>query len=97
MCTLNAGAIIGDITVLASVKRRTASVIATSELLAFRIRRSVFLRRLPADQLEVRAALLLAQSSQYPCVRALRFFGSSLWPGVLRRLATKEFKSAADL
>lgn len=57
--TLDSGAIIGDITVLASVKRRTASVIATSEMLTYKIRRAVFLRRLPPDQLEVRVARLV--------------------------------------
>eukprot|EP00798_Chlamydomonas_sp_ICE-L_P007291 gene7291-407_t len=50
--TLDQGAIIGDITVLSTVKRRTASVIASLDVVCFRIRRAVFLRHLPSEELE---------------------------------------------
>jgi syndecan 1 len=53
--TLNPGAIIGDITVLASVRERTASIIAQTDLVTFKISRAMFLRRVPPDQLEVRS------------------------------------------
>ncbi|KAF5834617.1 hypothetical protein DUNSADRAFT_8658 [Dunaliella salina] len=51
--TLNPGAIIGDITVLASVTKRTASVLAATDVVAYKICRPVFLRRVPPDQIEI--------------------------------------------
>ncbi|KAL6760137.1 hypothetical protein V8C86DRAFT_1168574 [Haematococcus lacustris] len=46
-------AIVGDISVLAALRKRTASVQAATEVQAYKIRRSMFVRRLPPDQLKI--------------------------------------------
>eukprot|EP00798_Chlamydomonas_sp_ICE-L_P021883 gene21883-28920_t len=51
--TLTDQAIIGDITVLSHVQRRTASVIATSDMVMYKIQSAVFTRALPQDQLDM--------------------------------------------
>ena len=61
VCVIGPGHIVGDMTVLANVRKRTASVLAMADTVAYRIRRATFIRRLPPVQLEVRAATATSQ------------------------------------
>lgn len=57
VCMLEHGQIIGDMTVLANIKTRTASVMAATDVVTYRVRRALFLRRVPPDILEVCVSL----------------------------------------
>lgn len=54
MCLIGPGNIVGDMTVLANVRKRTASILCLAEVVVYKIRRATFVRRVPVMQLEVR-------------------------------------------
>jgi CRP-like cAMP-binding protein len=57
VCMLGGGAIIGDMSVRESAggpPRRTATVVALTELVTYKVPLKEFKRRMPADVLEVR-------------------------------------------
>jgi CRP-like cAMP-binding protein len=71
---LGGGAIIGDMSVRESAggaPRRTATVVALTELVTYKVPLKEFKRRMPADVLEVRGLELL-NMSPYVC--------ASCWP-----------------
>ncbi|GIL58172.1 hypothetical protein Vafri_13026 [Volvox africanus] len=52
VCTIGPGNIVGDMTVLANVRRRTATILCLTDLICYKIRRATFIRRVPSMQLE---------------------------------------------
>ncbi|KAG2482880.1 hypothetical protein HYH03_018224 [Edaphochlamys debaryana] len=52
VCLIGPGNIVGDMTVLANVRKRTASVLCLTDVVAYKIRRATFIRRVPPMQLE---------------------------------------------
>ncbi|KXZ50194.1 hypothetical protein GPECTOR_17g831 [Gonium pectorale] len=52
VCLIGPGNIVGDMTVLANVRKRTASIFTLTDLVTYKIRRATFLRRVPPTQLE---------------------------------------------
>ncbi|GLI63232.1 hypothetical protein VaNZ11_006121 [Volvox africanus] len=52
VCTIGPGNIVGDMTVLANVRRRTATILCLTDLVCYKIRRATFIRRVPSMQLE---------------------------------------------
>jgi hypothetical protein len=54
VCLIGPGNIVGDMTVLANVRKRTATILCLTDLVCYKIRRATFIRRVPSIQLEVR-------------------------------------------
>ncbi|KAG2445483.1 hypothetical protein HXX76_000099 [Chlamydomonas incerta] len=52
VCLIGPGNIVGDMTVLANVRKRTASILCLTDLVTYKIRRATFIRRVPPMQLE---------------------------------------------
>ncbi|GIM13401.1 hypothetical protein Vretimale_16546 [Volvox reticuliferus] len=52
VCIIGPGNIVGDMTVLANVRRRTATILCLTDLVCYKIRRATFIRRVPSMQLE---------------------------------------------
>ncbi|EFJ50040.1 hypothetical protein VOLCADRAFT_103990 [Volvox carteri f. nagariensis] len=52
VCLIGPGNIVGDMTVLANVRRRTASILCLSDVICYKIRRATFVRRVPPMELE---------------------------------------------
>jgi CRP-like cAMP-binding protein len=74
VCLLGAGAVIGDMLTLheasGSPPHRSATVVALTELLTFKVPLREFLRRMPADVLEVRGLGGLGAAADTNHVRA---------------------------
>ena len=71
MCLIGPGNIVGDMTVLANVRKRTASILCLTDLVTYKIRRATFIRRVPPMQLEVRACVcvcVLEKKTMCVCV-----------------------------